>query len=209
VIDFALVAEKTVLIASPNDLISAYGSVRACFSRFVGLEIRLCKKIEGYKARRFFRPLILMNNATDFSTAETAFEALVSAVDNRLHSSAGPFRVKMDYLGAVLHDHGLFKKSEKRRCPVSKASIYSKVAFCIDSIAGAINVPVPFNGFDKEKRLRYTIQLLIEQQERLRKAVTQKVIKIDSVKTPFHHGTEFDSEKPLRSTRRSLCKSHW
>ena len=184
-VDFALLAEKTIVVTSPNNLISAYGSVRACFSRFTQLEIGLCKGIDGYKARRFFRPLILMNNITDFNQGKRSFEALESAVENRLNGVAGPFGIKMNYVGAVFHDLGLFKKSEERRCPVSMVSVISKVAFCVDSIACAICSPSSFRGFDGEKRLRYTIQILMEQQERLRKVLTQKTMKVPPMRIPW------------------------
>ncbi|UCD71195.1 MAG: AAA family ATPase [Syntrophobacterales bacterium] len=184
-VDFALLAEKTIVVTSPNDLISAYGSVRACFSRFRQLEIGLSKRIEGYKARRFFSPLVLMNKVADFNQGKSSFEALESAVENRLNGAISPFGIKMNYLGAVFHDLELFKKSEERQRPVSVVSVYSKVAFCIDLIASAICSPSSFGGFDGEKRLRYTIHILMEQQERLRKVLTQKVMKISPVRFPF------------------------
>ncbi|MFB0506394.1 MAG: AAA family ATPase [Thermodesulfobacteriota bacterium] len=189
-IDFALLAEKTIIVTSPNDLISAFGSVRACFSRFVQLEVTLFKRIEGYKARRFFRPLILMNQITDLSQGKAGFEALESAVENRLNGKVGPFGIRMGHLGVVFHDPGLFKKSEDRRCPVSLVSLYSKVAFCVDSIASAICSPSPIKGFDGEQRLRYTMQILMQQQERLRKGLTQKVMKVSPMRIPFRHRSQ-------------------
>jgi len=189
-IDFALLAEKTVIVTSPNDLISAFGSVRGCFSRFVQLEATLFKRIKGYKARRFFRPLILMNHITDLSQGKAAFEALESAVENRLNGTVGPFGIKMGHVGVVFHDPRLFRKSEDKRCPVSLVSLYSKVAFCVDSIARAICSPSLFKGFDGEERLRYTIQILMQQQERLRKGLTQKVVKVSPMRIPFRHRSQ-------------------
>jgi flagellar biosynthesis protein FlhG len=185
VVDFALLAERTVVVASPHDLISAYASVRACFSRFIQLENRLLTRLEGYKTRAFFTPLILMNHVAELSEGKTAFEALETAVENRLRSTNGPFKVKMDYLGAVFHDPGLFRRSEEKRIPVSVTSVYSGVAFCIDSIATAITSPSPSSRFDMEKRLHYTLQMVMEQQERLRKNLTQKVMKMSPVRVPF------------------------
>ncbi len=187
VLDFALLADKTIIVVLPNDMISGYGFVRACFSRFMQLEHRLSKRVEGYNARRFLSPLILMNNVEDLYQGREAFEALESAAENRLNGSAGPFRIKMSYLGAVVHDPGLFRKSEERRCPVPLASAFSKAAFCIDSIAAALGGPLPFSGFEREKRFRYTVQILIEQQERLRKELAQKVTKLYPSRMPFRH----------------------
>jgi flagellar biosynthesis protein FlhG len=178
VVDFALLADKTIILTSPNDLISGYGSLRACFFRFMQLERRLCEKVEGYKARRFFSPLILMNNVQDLHQGRTAFEALEGAAENRLHASAGPFRIRMGYLGAVAYDPRLFRKSEEKRCPTVIASPYSKVAFCLDSIAAVIGRPVSFCSFDEEKRFRYTLQMLMEHQQSLKKEITKKVRKI-------------------------------
>jgi flagellar biosynthesis protein FlhG len=189
-IDFALLAEKTIVVTSPSNLISAYGSVRACLSRFMQLELGLYKRIQGYRARRFFRPLILMNNVTDFDQGKRAFEALEGAVENRLNGTVDPFGIKMHYLGAVFHDPGLFKKTEEKRCPVPVASAYSKVAFCVDSMASTLCSSSPISGFDEETRLRYTVQVLMEQQERLRRGLTQKVIRVSSLKIPFRHRSQ-------------------
>jgi len=186
-VDFALLAEKTIVVASPSDLMSAYGSVRACFSRFIQIESRLCERMEGYSPRRFFSPLILMNPVEDLYQGKAAFEALESAVETRLQNTGGHFRTRMSYCGAVFHDPGLFKKSEVRRCPLSVASVYSKVAFCVDSIARGISSYDSFRAFDSEKHLRYAVEILMEQQERLRKGLTQKVMKIYPIKIPFRH----------------------
>ena len=189
-IDFALLAEKTIIVTSPNDLTSAYGSVRACFARFLQLEVSLFKRIGGYKARRFFRPLILMNQITDLYQGKAAFEALESAVENRLNGTAGPFGIKMGHLGSVSHDPGLFKKSEDRRCPVSMVSAYSKVAICMDSIATVICSRSPFRGFNREERLRYIIKIVMEQQERLRRGLTRKVMKVSPIRIPFRNRSQ-------------------
>ena len=184
-IDFALLAEKTIIVTSPKDLMSGYGSVKACFSRFKQLEVGLYGRMDGYRARRFFNPYILVNNVSDFSEGRAAFEALESVVDHKLKDSAGPFGINMNYLGAVFHNPRLFRKSEERRCPVSLAAVYSNVAYCLDSIAEVICGPTPFRGFDGEKRLQYTMQMLMEHQERLRKRLTQKVTKVSPVGIPF------------------------
>ncbi|MBW2058270.1 MAG: AAA family ATPase [Deltaproteobacteria bacterium] len=186
-VDFALLADRTVVVACSNDLVSAYGSVRACFSRFKQLESRLSKRIKGYRTRRFFRPLILVNQVSDFHEGKAAFEALETAVESRLGRDGSPFRVRIDYLGTVFHDPGVFKKSEERRCPVSTASIYSKVAFCIDSMARTICDPGSFQGFDGDKRLQYTFQILMEQKDRVRKELARRVMSLYPVKARIRH----------------------
>jgi MinD-like ATPase involved in chromosome partitioning or flagellar assembly len=187
VVDFALLGEKTILVTSPDDLISAYGAVRACFSRFMELETRLFKRIEAYTARRFFRPLILTNHVTNLYQGEAAFEALERAVKKGINSAAVPFGIKMGHLGSVFHDPGLFEKSEERRCPVSMVSVYSKVAICIDSIAGIICARSPFRSFYEEQRLRYIIQVLMERQQWLSKGLTRKARKVPPIRIPHHH----------------------
>jgi flagellar biosynthesis protein FlhG len=184
-IDFALLANKTIIVTSSKDLMSGYGSVKACFSRFKQLEVGLYGRIDGYRARRFFNPYILLNNVSDFSEGKAAFEALESVVDHRLKDSAGPFGINMNYLGAVFHNPRLFRKSEERRCPVSLTAVYSNVAYCLDTIAEAICGPTPFRGFDNERRLQYTMQILMEHQERLRKRVKQNVTRVSPVGTPL------------------------
>ncbi|MCK5552750.1 MAG: hypothetical protein KAJ09_06360 [Deltaproteobacteria bacterium] len=45
--DLALLADRTIVVTSPDDLMSGYASVRACFSRFAQLEANLFKKSRG------------------------------------------------------------------------------------------------------------------------------------------------------------------
>ena len=189
-IDLAILADRTIIVTSPNDLLSGYASVRGCFSRFTHLEATLFNRVEGYKARQSFRPLILINHVTSLYQGEAAFEALESAVEKRLNTTSGPFGIKMGHLGSIFYHPGLFKKSEDRRCPVSMVSAYSKVAICMDSIASVICSRSPFRGFHGEDRVRYIMQIFMEQQERFRRGLTQKITKISPIRIPFHHGSE-------------------
>jgi MinD-like ATPase involved in chromosome partitioning or flagellar assembly len=186
-IDLALLADRTIVVTSPNDLMSGYASVRGCFSRFTNLEATLFKRIEGYKERQLFRPLILMNHVTSLYQGEAAFEVLESAAEKQLNAAVSPIGIKMGHLGSVFHDPGLFKKSEERQCPVSMVSAYSKVAICVDSMASIICARSPFRGFYEEERLRHIIRTFMEQQAGLSKLVTKKASKILSIRIPSHH----------------------
>ena len=186
-IDLALLADRTIIVTSPNDLMSGYASVRGCFSRFTQLEADLFKRLEGYKARQFFRPLILMNHVTSLYQGEAAFEALESAVEKQLNTPVSPFGIKMGHLGSIFHDPALFKKSEDNQCPVSLVSAYSKVAICVDSMASVICARSPFRGFYEKERLRHIIQSLMEQQAGLSRLLTRKASKIPPIRIPSHH----------------------
>jgi flagellar biosynthesis protein FlhG len=185
VVDFALIADRAVVVTSPNDLISAFGWVQAAFSRFVQLETRLSKRLEGYKTRSHFRPLVLLNQVRDLSEGKSSFEALESTVENRLAGGAFPFQIRLDYLGSVFRDVALFKKAEERRCPAPTLSVYSGVAFCVDSIANLFTDPTPTGGFDREKRIHYTFQMLMEQQSRLRHNLKEKVKRVYPARQPL------------------------
>jgi flagellar biosynthesis protein FlhG len=186
-IDFALLAEKTVIVTSPLDLASAYGSVRGCFSRFMHLEATLFRRIEDYKVRQIFRPHILLNHVRNLYQGETAFGALENAVRSRLGNAGGPFGIRMAHLGSVFHDPELFRKAEERRCPAAEVSSYSRVGFCVDSMATVICSRSPFRGFYREEgRLRYMLEILMEQQQRLRKGLTPRVTKVPPMTIPFH-----------------------
>ena len=186
-IDFALLADRTIVVTHPVDLMSAYGSVRGCFSRFIQLEATLFQGIDGYMSRRFFRPLILTNHVRNLFQGKAAFEAFSSAVERKLNNATGSFGIKMGHLGSVFHDPGLFKKSEERKCPVSLVSVYSRVAICIDAMATVICGRSPFRGFYEEDRLRYIIQVFMEQGQRLRRGLTPRLTKIPPMRIPFHH----------------------
>jgi MinD-like ATPase involved in chromosome partitioning or flagellar assembly len=187
-IDFALLAERTIIVTSPHDLVSAYGSMRGCFSRFMHLEATLFKRIEDYTVRQVFKPHILLNHVNNLYQGETAFEALENAVKSRLGSTGGNFNIRMVHLGSVFHDPELFRKAEEQRCPASEVSAYTRVAFCVDSMATVICSRSPFRGFYREEgRLRYILEMLMEQQQRLRKGLTPKVTRVPSMRIPVHH----------------------
>ena len=184
VVDFALLADKTMIVAYPRDLMSAYGSVRACFSRFVQIEHRLTQRIDGYKPRRVFSPVVVMNRVDDFHEGRTAFDALESAVENRLQGK-NSFRIMLEYGGAVFHDPAIFMKSETKRCPLVTASACSRVAFCVDSMARALTTPASIKTLDTEQYLRYTVQVLIDREEKVRKQLTGNMMKIYSTRNPL------------------------
>jgi flagellar biosynthesis protein FlhG len=186
-VDFALFADRTIIVTSPDDLMSAYGSARGSLFRFMELETTLFQRIDGYAARRFFRPLILTNRVRNLYQGKAAFEALKSAAEKRLNTAGGTFGITMGHLGSVFHDPELFRKSEEKHCPVSLVSDYSKVTICIDVMATTICGRSPFRGFYQEERLRYIIQILMEKGENLRKGVTPGVMKIPPLRIPFHN----------------------
>jgi flagellar biosynthesis protein FlhG len=175
-IDFALLAEKTIVVTAPTDLMSGYGAVKGCFVRFMELETGLTRRVKGYKAQQLFTPYVLVNNVRDHSQGKTAFDALEDALQNRLKTGGEPFGVRLNYLGSVFHNPRLFKKSENKRRPVSLVSPYSSVAYSIDKIAEAICSDSPFKSLDHEKRLMYTMQILIEHQAKLKEKLSQRIV---------------------------------
>ena len=115
---------------------------------------------------------------------------LVALLAQELAGEQGCLPREEAYTLGLLHDPGLFRKSEEKRCPVCLASVFSKVAFCIDSMANAICSPSSFPGFDEGRRVRYIVQMLMEQQGRLRRGFTQKVQNATSLRIPFRHRSQ-------------------
>lgn len=184
VVDFSLLADKTMIVAFPRDLMSVYGSIRACFSRFVQIEHRLSERMDGYEPRRIFSPVVVMNRVDDFHEGRAAFDALESAVENRLQGK-NSFRIMLEYGGAVFHDPAIFNKSEVKRCPLVTASACSRVAFCVDSMARALTTPASIKTLDTEQYLKYTVQVLIDREEKVRKQLTGNMMKIYSSRNPL------------------------
>jgi flagellar biosynthesis protein FlhG len=192
-IDFALLAKRTIIVTSPSDLMSAYGSVRACFSRFVEIERRLGERIENYESQQIFSPLVVINHIENFFQGRETFEALDGAVENRLQTSE-PFRIRLDYGGAVFHDPAIFQKSEMKRCPVVVASVCSRVAFCVDSMAKALIAATSVGSLHTEQYLKYTLQVFIDQQSKITRGLAKKIPRIYPVRLRLpHHGESTSS----------------
>lgn len=118
VMDFALAADQTVIVTTPQDLISGYACTKAGFSRFKEIEERFLEKLTDYEPQWTFSPMLIANQVSDLRQGLELFETVKKTADQNINSTEGRFRIKLEYLGAVPYDKSNMRLAEKKRKPL-------------------------------------------------------------------------------------------
>ncbi len=118
VMDFALAADQTVIVTTPQDLISGYACTKAGFSRFKEIEERFLEKLSDYEPQWTFSPMIIANQVSDLRQGLELFETVKRTADQNINSTEGRFCVKLEYLGAVPYDKSSMRLAEEKRKPL-------------------------------------------------------------------------------------------
>ena len=118
VMDFALAADNTIIVTTPQDVISGYACARAIFSRFKEIEESMEKKLSNYEPRLTFSPIVAINQATNLRQGQKIFQALCKAANTKINSREAKFRMKFDYLGAIHYDSKTFRTAEIKKRPL-------------------------------------------------------------------------------------------
>ncbi len=135
VLDFALGADRTVIVATPQDLISGYACAKAAFSRFKELEERLEEKVSGYRPRWTFAPIVIMNQVGSIEQGFKLFENLVKTTNENINSCEDRFRIELQYLGGIEYDKESLRAAESKKRPLLLQLPYIKASQCIDHMA--------------------------------------------------------------------------
>ena len=116
VMDFALAADHTIIVTTPQDFISGYACTKAAFSRFKEIEERLEKKHSKYKPQSIFSPMLLINQVSNLRQGFTLYNTFKKATNENINSRESNFRIKPEYLGAIPYEsYSLHRAEEKKR----------------------------------------------------------------------------------------------
>ncbi|MEJ2730691.1 MAG: AAA family ATPase [Deltaproteobacteria bacterium] len=94
VMDFALAADHTIIVTTPQDFISGYACTKAGFSRFKEIEERLEEKFPNYQPRWIFSPMMVINQTSNLRQGFKLFDTLTKAANEKINSGEGKFRIK-------------------------------------------------------------------------------------------------------------------
>jgi flagellar biosynthesis protein FlhG len=118
VMDFALAADHTVIVTTPQDFISGYACTKAAFYRFKEIEERLDAKHAKYKPQWTFAPMLLINQVNHLRQGFKLFDNLTKAADQRINSLEDAFRIKPEYLGAIPYEKVALRAAETKKRPL-------------------------------------------------------------------------------------------
>ena len=117
VMDFALAADHTIIVTTPQDFISGYACTKAGFSRFKEIEERLEKKLSNYEPQWIFSPMLVINQVSNFRQGFKLFDTLTKAANEKINSRESKFRIKPEYLGAIPYERVALREAEAKKRP--------------------------------------------------------------------------------------------
>jgi len=127
VLDFALVCDECIIVATPQDIIAAYAALKACWARFNKLAdmhyfkgrtvgaIRGGSEHEGKSHR--LRINFIVNQADTLKDAKRVYLKILDVARTFFYTPHGESLLPMRYLGGVPYVHGLLRQAEKERVP--------------------------------------------------------------------------------------------
>jgi flagellar biosynthesis protein FlhG len=135
VMDFALAADHTIIVTTPQDFISGYACTKAAFSRFKQIEERLEKKHSNYKPQSIFSPMLLINQVSNLRQRFKLFNTFAKATDEKINSREDTFRIKPEYLGAIPYERVALRAAEAKKKPLLLVAQHNRAAQSIQHIA--------------------------------------------------------------------------
>jgi MinD-like ATPase involved in chromosome partitioning or flagellar assembly len=135
VMDFALAADHTIIVTTPQDFISGYACTKAGFSRFKEIEERLAKRVSNYESQLIFSPMMVINQVSNLHQGFKLFNTLTKAANEKINSREGKFRIKVEYLGAIPYERTALRAAEVKKKPLLLATPRVKAAQSIQHMS--------------------------------------------------------------------------
>ena len=135
VMDFALAADHTIIVTTPQDFISGYACTKAGFSRFKEIEERLEEKLSNYEPQWIFSPMLVINQVSNLRQGFKLFDTFTKAANEKINSREGKFRIKPEYLGAIPYERVALRAAEAKKKPLLLAAPRVKAAQSIQHMS--------------------------------------------------------------------------
>ncbi len=135
ILDFGLAAERTVILTTPQDLISGYACAKAAFSRFREIEERLEARFPKYRPQLTFSPALVINQVDSVEQGLELHEKVRTILNKNVNANESRFRIEVEYLGSIPYDRESIRSAEVRRKPLLVHLPYVKAAQCIRHIS--------------------------------------------------------------------------
>jgi len=128
VLDFALAADYSLIVTTPQDVISGYACTKAGFSRFKEIEESLQEKLPDHEPQWTFSPMVILNQVLDLHQGFELFETIKKTADENINAVEGKFSIKLEYLGAIPYDKHYMRLAEEKRKPLMMTASHIKAS---------------------------------------------------------------------------------
>lgn len=153
VLDFALGADRTVIVTTPQDVISGYACAKASFFRFKEIEERLEGRLPEYTPQWIFSPMLVINQVSNLEQGFKLYDTIDKTADKNINANEGRFRIKPEYLGAIPYDRESLRITEEKKRPLLLDFPHIKASQCIQHMS--TRFCNPGNSYDPRLNFRY------------------------------------------------------
>lgn len=135
VLDFALGADQTVIVTTPQDLVSGYACAKAGFFRFKEIEERLEGRLPKYIPSLTFSPILMINQVSYLEQGVKIYDGIKKIIDESINTREARFRMKPEYLGSIPYDRSTLRTAEEKRRPFLLHCPYVKASQCVEHMS--------------------------------------------------------------------------
>ena len=131
VLDFALAADRTVIVTTPQDIFSGYACAKASFFRFKEIEENLERKLPEHTPPWTFTPMVVINMVSSLIEGIGLHHKIDKGANINININEDRFRIEPEYLGAIPYDRRSLRMAEARKRPLLLDFPYIKASQCI------------------------------------------------------------------------------
>jgi MinD-like ATPase involved in chromosome partitioning or flagellar assembly len=159
VLDFALAADRMVIVTTPQDLISGYACAKSSFFRFKEIEERLEKKLANYTPQWTFSPMVVLNQVNNLKLADRLFEQLDRTAEKNINAREVRFQITPKFLGPIPYSRENFLRAELNKRPLLLDSPYTKASQIIQHMSESFYRPE--QSYDPILRFRHPLKRFV------------------------------------------------
>ena len=146
VLDFALVTDECIVVATPTDIVAAYAALKACWARYLKLtEMHYFRKRPALAAHQTggngdssgegLRMNFVVNQVNNLEEAKRVYFRILDVARTFFYSDEGHSVLPIRYLGGIPYVYGLLREAERNKVPAMILYPYPQFSKAIVNVA--------------------------------------------------------------------------
>ena len=146
VLDFALVTDECIVVATPTDIVAAYASLKACWVRYLKLsEMNYFRTRPALVAHQTdgngdsstsgLRMNFIVNQASSLEEAKRVYFRILDVARTYFYTNKDRSALPIRYLGGIPYVHGLLREAERNKVPAMVLYPYHQFSKAIVNVS--------------------------------------------------------------------------
>lgn len=114
VIDFALMADDSCIVTTPNDIISGYAAAKAAFVRFVEISSKGSAPVANENDEHIYSPWFILNQVNNGRHGNNLYQSLEQTINTHVNQNS-LFKIAPEFLGSVISDRKMLTETYAKR----------------------------------------------------------------------------------------------